>query len=43
MVQDINTLFTILCTVVAVPAIHINGEGEESKPELSQFYKPCNL
>jgi hypothetical protein len=43
MVQDINTLFTFLCTVVAVPVKHINGEGEESKPELLHFFKPCNL
>jgi hypothetical protein len=31
-VQDINTLFTFLCPVVAVLVNHINGEGEESKP-----------
>lgn len=43
MVQDMNTLFTFLCTVVAVPVQHINGEGEESKLEQSQFFKPCNL
>jgi hypothetical protein len=35
MVQDINTLFTFLCTVVAVPVKHINGEGGKSKTDLS--------
>lgn len=38
MVQEINILYTLLCIVVAVPGKHINGEGEESKPEQSKFH-----